>query len=276
MTKKFGINPVGLLIWVWVGISFGILRAVNLLLAVFLHELGHFVVAKRLGYAVGKFALSPYGVELNCQGQRFAKNDEVAIAFAGPFVNFVSSLLVVGFWWIFPSFYFASQYFVEVSLVLCLFNLLPAYPLDGARIFCSVSQKFMQEKTAKKITMIVNIMLSVVFLILFVFSLFISFNPSLLALFVFLLGGILDLKKESQYDKINIFCKEPKRFEKVEFCAVDSHTTLADLATKMQRNKTYVFVLVLGNGKIFNISEKMALNLIKYYSADTEIAQIIK
>ena len=276
MTKKITINPVGFLIWVWVWISFGFLRAFNLILVVLLHEMGHFLVAKKLGYDVGKFALSPYGVELNCRGERFVQNDELLIAFAGPAVNFVTALLAVGVWWIFPEFYFVSQSFVEGSLVLCLFNLLPAYPLDGARIFCNLSQKFASEKLAKKLTIFVNIMLSILFLALFVASIFLSFNPSLLAVFVFLLGGVLDLKQESQYHRINILCKGQKRFEKLDFCVIDKEVKLAELLKKMQTRKTYVFVLFLDNGKIFNISEKMAINMLKYFSPETKIEEIIK
>lgn len=276
MTKKLAINPVGCLIWLWVGISFGVLRAVNLILAVFFHEIGHYLVAKKRGYNAGKFALSPYGVELNFQGQRFVRNDEFAIAFAGPLSNLISSLLVVGIWWIFPSFYFVSQHFVEASVVLCLFNLLPAYPLDGARIFCCVSQKILKEKSAKKLTICVSIFLCFLFFVLFVVSLFSDFNPSLLMVFVFLLGGVLDLKKESQYYKISIMCKGQKRFEKVEFCVVDLQCTLAELIDKMQHNKTYVFVIFFDNGKIFNISEKMVINMLKYFSIETKMQEIIK
>ncbi len=276
MTKKMAINPVGALVWLWVWASFGFLQAVNLILAVFLHEMGHFFVAKKLGYNVGKFALSPYGVELNCKGQRFVQNDELLIAFAGPAINFVTALFVVGVWWIFPSFYFVSQSFVEGSVVLCLFNLLPAYPLDGARIFCNLSQKFVSEKFAKKLTIIVNVLLSSLFFVLFVASIFSSFNPTLLAVFVLLLGGVLDLKKESQYHKINILCKKQKRFEKLDFCVIDKETKLAELVDRMQHKKTCVFVIVLDNGKMFNISEKMVINMLKYFSLETEMQEIIK
>ena len=46
---------------------------------------------------------------------------------------------------------------------------------------------------------------------------------------------------------------------------------LREAEKKMQTRKTYVFVLFLDNGKIFNISEKMVINMLKYFSPETKI-----
>ena len=70
--------------------------ALSYFFAILLHELGHFLTAKKLGYALSKFSLSPYGVELSYFQQDMNFADEFKIALAGPVVNLVSAFLVVG------------------------------------------------------------------------------------------------------------------------------------------------------------------------------------
>ena len=120
------------------------------LILIVIHEFGHFIVAKKLGYKLAKFCISPYGVSLNIQNQHLEGKDQIKIALAGPLLNIVTAILVVGIWWCFPTSYFFLQEFVRASWLLALVNLLPAYPLDGGRIFVSSISFLVKEITAKK------------------------------------------------------------------------------------------------------------------------------
>ena len=90
--QKFGINPAFFLIILWLIINFGFLSFLNYLLAILIHELGHYFVAKWLGYRLSKFSLSPYGVSLSYYGQELEERDDMLIALAGPFSNLITSL----------------------------------------------------------------------------------------------------------------------------------------------------------------------------------------
>lgn len=107
-------------------------EATALLLALGIHEAGHALVARALGYRIEKITLYPIGsylqlddlVELN-------PFSEVRIALAGPVASLFTALLTMtissqgsGF----------GAYFVSANLMLMAFNLLPALPLDGGRI----------------------------------------------------------------------------------------------------------------------------------------------
>ena len=274
--KKFSVHPVSIIIWIWLFLCFGIIHAANYLLAILFHELGHFFVAKLLGYSLKKFAISPYGFSLSYIEKDFDFRDELKIAAAGPLANFITAFFVFGVWWLFPTTYFFTESFVSISLILALFNLLPAYPLDGGRIFINISSYFVSDKVAKKITMIFNLFLSLLFLILFVIFLFINFNPTYLLFSFFLLVGVFELNFGSRYEKINVLKKTTKNFVRAEICCVNSSVTIREILKKMQTSKTKLFCLILENGRIINLSEKMIINLSINFSYDCKLEEIFE
>lgn len=116
-----------------------------LFLSVVLHEMGHALVARRYGIGTLEIVLFPIGGVARLERQPRAR-EELWIAIAGPLVNLVlaGSLLV----WL--QLTGASLSFAELqnpsgpnlppriaagNLLLAGFNLLPAYPMDGGRIF---------------------------------------------------------------------------------------------------------------------------------------------
>jgi len=272
--KRFRINPISIVVWVWLVIMNGIVVATNYFFAILIHELGHFITAKKCGYKVSRFSLSPYGVELSYLDQNINFRDEMLIAFAGPLANFLSLFFVLGVWWIFPSVYFVTESFVTVSFLIALFNLLPAYPLDGGRIFVCIASNFMSGKVAKKFTIFSNLFLGSLFFVGFVVCLFINFNPSLMLFSLFLFAGVLDLKWVSKFDKINIFSKGMKNFSRPTFYCVNEQTSLKELIAHIENSKTVVFCLVFENGKIINLSENMIKKLALNFSYETKLKEI--
>jgi Zn-dependent protease len=121
----------------------GVLLSSLLFLSVLLHELGHAVVARRRGVPILGIDLHFFGGVAKMGSPPRSPNDEVAIAAAGPIV---SLLLALGF------FALASRvklpvvgpllgWLAAANLALGLFNLLPALPLDGGRVFRALLAK---------------------------------------------------------------------------------------------------------------------------------------
>lgn len=263
--KRFSINPVGIVVWIWLIVMNGILCATNYVFAIFFHEMGHFLMAKKCGYKLSKFSLSPYGVELSYFQQNLNYKDELKISLAGPIANVLTAFLIFGIWWVFPVVYFATESFVEISVVLAVFNLLPAYPLDGGRIFVCIFSHFFDTKKAKKLTLLFNVAFSILFFVMFVICAFFNFNPTLLLFSLFLIAGGLELNSASSFEKTNIFLKEIKNFVAPNIYVVNLDVTIKQLIDKIQLSKTEIFCLILDNGEIINLSEKMVINLsIKY------------
>ena len=100
------------------------------LLAVFLvaHELGHALVARRLGLKVIDITIWPLGGMARMEGVFDRPQAEAPVALAGPLVN----LGLAGVFALLPGPLAAAA--TGINLVLGLGNLVPAFPLDGGRV----------------------------------------------------------------------------------------------------------------------------------------------
>ena len=233
-------------------------------------------MAKHRGYKLSKFSLSPYGVSLSYYGETLEERDEIYIVFAGPLVNILSAVIVTALWWIFPSTYFLTYNFVEISIIIALSNLLPAYPLDGGRIFVSMTSNLINRKKAIKITFFVNFLLSILCFLLFIIFCFINFNPTFLLFGVFLVLGALDLNFISKYEKVSVFNKKNKNFSKPRFFVVTSEVKLNELVKKIQGNRTTIFVVILKNGENKILIDKMILEISLKVDLNESIGTILE
>jgi Zn-dependent protease len=117
-------------------------------LCVLLHEFGHSLVAQRLGIEIHSITLLPIGGVSNLESLPEKPADEVKITVAGPLVNVVLAPIFFGVGLLFgavprvPADLFTGigsvgQFFFYLgylNVVLAVFNLLPAFPMDGGRI----------------------------------------------------------------------------------------------------------------------------------------------
>jgi Zn-dependent protease len=124
------------------------LTIVALFVCVLLHEFGHSLVAQRLGLEIHSITLLPLGGVSNLESLPEKPADEVKITVAGPLVNVVLAPVFIGVGLLFgaaprvPGDLFMSigsvgQFFFYLgylNVVLAIFNLIPAFPLDGGRI----------------------------------------------------------------------------------------------------------------------------------------------
>ncbi len=131
------------------GAAFGILATLLLFGIVVMHELGHSLAAQHYGVSVKQIVLLPIGGV--AQLARIPENpvQELVIAIAGPLVNFALAIVLtlVGLGigvsvgldtMIFEMGGFSPlglfSYIFASNLFLGLFNLLPAFPMDGGRV----------------------------------------------------------------------------------------------------------------------------------------------
>jgi Zn-dependent protease len=116
------------------------LLAVGVLLTcVLLHELGHSLVARRFGIRVIDITFWPLGGMARMSQIPESSKVEGLVAIAGPAVNFVLAAVGVVALILFGpqaggTFDRYAQTFVFWNLGLGIFNLVPAFPMDGGRI----------------------------------------------------------------------------------------------------------------------------------------------
>lgn len=161
------------------GVLFGIALVLLLFLCVTLHELGHSVVAQRFGIHVPQIVLLPIGGVAMLQ--RMPKNpwQELWIALAGPVVNVViAGALILGLLGratvtgmnfndlltpaqAGPSGVLMLRWLLQANIALVVFNMLPAFPLDGGRVLRSILAMRMHHQRATETAAIVGQVIAV-------------------------------------------------------------------------------------------------------------------
>src|SRR5688572_11243385 len=121
---------------------------VALFVCVVLHEYGHSLVAQRLGIEIQDITLLPIGGVARLKSLPTRPMDEVKIAIAGPLVNVVLAPIFFGVAFLLGASPFdaanilqggnslgqISSYLGLINVALVVFNLIPAFPMDGGRV----------------------------------------------------------------------------------------------------------------------------------------------
>ena len=149
-----------LFIFIWIGFStlYGggtvstmltnMLLITALFLCVVLHELGHALMAKRFGIGTKDITLLPIGGVARLEKMPEDPKEELLVAAAGPLVNVMiagllfSGLLLIGFFSV-PTNIFNNldNFWLQLlvaNLILVVFNLIPAFPMDGGRVLRAI------------------------------------------------------------------------------------------------------------------------------------------
>ncbi len=178
-----------LLFLLWVGLAgphraggLSVAYVLALFLCVVLHELGHSVVAQRYGIPVLDITLYPIGGVARIEKRPTAKQ-ELAIAVAGPAVNVVIALLLIAALAAMkaPPMLLLLQSPVQTAPVflakvllanvwLVLFNLIPAFPMDGGRVLRALLALNMRPERATGIAAMIGQSIAIVAGIWAVFS----------------------------------------------------------------------------------------------------------
>lgn len=137
LAERLRISPgVPLLLAAFVWLASPLLLGAILSAAV-CHELGHWLVLRRVGGRIQRLHITVFGAEMQVDDRRISYGGELLAAAAGPVSNLLlaAALGLLGRWWE-PLYLFAGA-----QLVLGAFNLLPAlaagwrpYPVAGAGV----------------------------------------------------------------------------------------------------------------------------------------------
>jgi Zn-dependent protease len=120
-----------------VGLLAGLGALVLLFASVVAHELAHALAARRYGIATSEILLLPVGGVAKIAGEPANGSQEVVIALAGPAMSLALAalaglgLLVTA---PVPLLSMTLLALAKANLMLGLFNLLPAFPMDGGRV----------------------------------------------------------------------------------------------------------------------------------------------
>jgi len=118
----------------------GSIMAILLFASVLLHELAHSIVASNLGIGVKKISLFIFGGLAQMEREPDEPIKELKIAIAGPAMSiflflFFGALVFLLIFFEAPEVIVVPfSYLSSINLILAIFNLVPAFPLDGGRV----------------------------------------------------------------------------------------------------------------------------------------------
>lgn len=162
---------------------------------IFVHELGHFLIAKLLGWNVEKIYFYPYGGYTKFNGDlNKPKKEELLIMLMGPIFQIVFYILISKFLTINELALFKNYHYS-----ILIFNLLPIYPLDGGKLLNIIINYFSSFRRSFRLTMFISYL--GVLTIIFVFILKkTSLSLSLVLVLILVISKLTsELRKEKYY-----------------------------------------------------------------------------
>lgn len=215
-------------------------------IAVSLHETGHALMAKSRGYVINSLTLLPFGAVMSAD-EKFDRASAVLIGLAGPLTNAIFALLLLGVWWLFPSAYSCSEVFLYANVSLCVFNLLPIFPLDGSKVVLGFVKNRIK---AVKGMRIAGVVVSVIAFASFVVSCFydINFSLGVMAIFLFY-GAAFDAKDRNYVSVFSPFSKDYDGGVEQKIICIDGGVPLARLFRFVSENTQTTFLIKTENGQ---------------------------
>ena len=131
--------------------------------SVVLHELGHALAARSFGIQTAHITLYPFGGIAAIKGLPEDPRQEAIIAVAGPAVNAALFVLFGGLW-LAPGGWWLGIMAV-INAMMGVFNLVPAFPMDGGRIFRAALTPSLGWERASRVAILVGRTFAVLFLV---------------------------------------------------------------------------------------------------------------
>ncbi len=240
----------------------GVLFFAGLFVCVLLHEYGHALAARRYGIATRDITLLPIGGLARLERMPDKPWQEFVVAVAGPAVNVViagglfAGLLLRNSWQLPAGFSFTSGGFVERLLVanvfLVLFNLLPAFPMDGGRVLRSLLAMRMEYARATGIAAAIGKGMAVLFGFAGLFG-----NPMLLLIALFVWIGATQEAAAAQM-KSSFAGATVRDAMLTDFRALSPQDSLAN-ATKLLLAGSQTDFPVVDGGRVVGVLDHGAL-----------------
>ncbi len=258
-----------LLLLAWIGLSAwrtggseaalgGLVFILLLFGCVLAHEFGHILMARRFGIATPEVTLLPIGGVAALERMPEKPHEQLAVAVAGPAVNVAiaavlllylgasadSSQVAEGMNRLEDSSFNLVARLASANVFLVLFNLLPAFPMDGGRVLNALLAMRMDKRKAMRISARTGQMMA----FLFGFAGLVWGNPMLVFIAIFVYVAAAAEAESSGLEDIasNLFVSDAME---TRFAVAPVDATLADAVDILLATPQYEFPIVDGFGK---------------------------
>ena len=242
------------------GLLYGASLTLMLFAIVLLHELGHSFAALAFKIPVRDITLLPIGGVARLERMPEKPVQELIIALAGPLVNLALLFVLLpalwlvadgrlGWQWVIyralngPSLFGAVSYLFVVNLSLLAFNMIPAFPLDGGRVFRSIMAIFMGRPRATQVAVWVGRTFAV--LLGLVGLRYGNFFTAFIAIFIFSAGG-MEGKAVAVKDRLR-GVRVRNALSRVGSVVLQPNFTIMEVASMTLHSHQANFPVMLGN-----------------------------
>lgn len=248
---------------------------------VFLHELGHALAAKRFRIQVKSITLLPIGGLASLETMPEKPIEELVIAIAGPLVN----VLIACIAFLFIDLNSMSTliqtiqqgvnaanfvvYFFIINLWLVLFNLIPAFPMDGGRVLRSLLALKFKHTTATNIAARIGQIIAIIFIFIGFYS-----NPFLILIGVFIL---FSAQSEASYTKTKSLLDGYTAHDAMmtAIARLDSSQSLGEAVSMLLNGQATIFSVFHNGAIVGSLTRNEIIQGLSDFSKDVPIHSIM-
>lgn len=263
-----------------VEITMGLLFLAALFACVTFHEFGHALMAQRYGIETRDINLLPIGGVARLERMPEDPKQELAVAIAGPAVNVAIAaglyllMLFLGQADIELGHHVTGGNFLAdllvINIILVVFNLIPAFPMDGGRVLRALLAFKMKRSNATRVAAAVGQLLAIGFVF---FGLF--YNPWLLfiGIFVFLGAGA-----ESKQVVATESLREVRAKDLIttDYPTLSQTATVSKAATSFMETREPALVIIDDKRFVGLVSYEQIIEEIQKGHFDNSIINLIK
>lgn len=262
-------------------ILWSIIFVISIFFTVLLHELGHSLMALRYNIRTRDITLLPIGGLARLESIPEKPKEEFSVAIAGPLVN-VGIAIITGFFislptqkeliailssGVSPDNFFVHFYLVNISLAV--FNLIPAFPMDGGRIFRALLSYPLNREKATRIAVVTGQAIAILFCII---GFYISAPLIFIGIFIF-----LGAKAESQYTQVTNLLKGYKVKDIVmkQFETMDASETINTAVNRLLNGQSKSFIITHNNEPVGSLNRDEIIKALSGNKGEEKIGAVM-
>lgn len=255
----------------------GMIFVISIFGCVVIHEITHSVLAKYFGIGVKEIVLLPIGGVSQIEELPSEPRKEIIISIAGPLVSFLLALI---FYFLARGSYLrtadiilsSANFWAKlfwINLILGIFNLIPAFPMDGGRVLRSLFAFRLNYLKATRIAVGVGQFIAI---LLFFFGIFYNLWLALIAMFIYI-GAESEEKSTELKTAISHIPVKKAMIEDIE--TLKSSDTFKETIRKSCHSLQKDFPVIERGRVVGIVLQEKLLSALPDYPLDTKIEEIM-
>lgn len=242
--KIIHIHPLFLLLALSAFLTGAIYPFIILMSIVVIHELGHFLTAKRYGWRVSRIELWLFGGAVVSEEHNTRPfREQVHVILAGP----IQHVWIFGFLYIW-QYSFGSHDLLDMAFfyngIILIFNLLPIWPLDGGKLLFYAANQWLSFQNSLYLTLVTSISVMAVAGIWLAYDGRWTLATVLLAAFLVIENSLEWKRRSFTLMRYLMYCVDRDHESlDMKFKEIDGNSLVRDVIKSIHSNRKHLYVL---------------------------------